>query len=103
LVADNGSVRVQRIRTGRKTKSEPDNRLYALLRQGATARFPGKAISVETFYLATAETVPVVSKGEDKKLKEYLDAISEIEMGDFHPEPDARRCPNCQCYFLCGA
>jgi DNA helicase II / ATP-dependent DNA helicase PcrA len=35
LVTPDGRVHVQRIRTGRKTKSEPDNPLYALLRRGA--------------------------------------------------------------------
>ena len=35
-------VRVQRIRTGRKTKSEPDKPIYALLRRGAAGRYPGK-------------------------------------------------------------
>ncbi|HKX50764.1 MAG TPA: UvrD-helicase domain-containing protein [Candidatus Binatia bacterium] len=103
LISPDGAVHVQRIRTGRKTKSEPDNPIYALLRSGAGARYPGKAVSIETFYLATGETVLVAPKNEDKKLKEYADAIAEIETGDFHPEVDPRRCPNCQCYFVCGA
>jgi len=30
------------------------------------------------------------------------DAIAEIERGEFTPATeDARRCPNCQCYFIC--
>jgi len=103
LIASEGIVRVQRIRTGRKTKSEPDNPIYALLRYGAVARYPGQTTSIETFYLATGEAVPVASKNDDKRIQAYADAIDEIERGDFHPEPDARRCPNCQCYFMCGA
>jgi len=103
LLTTDGVVRIQRIRTGRKSKSEADNPLYALLRAGAAARYPGRTISVETFYLATAETVPVAPKNDEKNLKKYADAIAEIERGDFHPEVDNRRCPNCQCYFMCGA
>jgi DNA helicase-2/ATP-dependent DNA helicase PcrA len=100
-VAATGTVHVQRIRTGRKTKSEPDNAIYSLLRRGAAAKYPGKTVSVETFYLSTGEAVVVGPRNDDKLVGEYTSAISGIERGDFHPEPDARRCPNCQCYFMC--
>jgi DNA helicase-2/ATP-dependent DNA helicase PcrA len=96
-------VRVQRVRTGRRTKSEPEKAIYALLRRGAIARYPGKRISIETFYLATGEVVPVLPKNDDKRLQDYVDAIASIERGDFHAVPDVRRCPNCPCYFMCGA
>jgi DNA helicase-2/ATP-dependent DNA helicase PcrA len=103
LICADGTVRVQRIRTGRKTKSEPDKPIYALLRRGATLRYPRKAISIEIFYLGTGEVVQVLAEDDDKLLEKYSDAIAAIESGDFHAAPDARRCPNCQCYFMCGA
>ncbi len=102
LVGSDGTTRVQRIRTGRKTKSEPDKPIYALLRRGATLKYPGKAISVEIFYLGTGEIVPVPAKNDEKLLAEYAEAIAGIERGDFHADPQPRRCPNCQCYFMCG-
>src|ERR1700738_4636350 len=71
LITPEGIVRVQRIRTGRQTKSEPDNPIYALLRRGAVGRYHGKTISIETFYLATGEAVSVIAKNDDKRLKEY--------------------------------
>jgi superfamily I DNA/RNA helicase len=102
IIDSAGTIHAQRIRTGRKTKSEPGNRIYALLRRAAAARYPDKRVVVETLYLATRETVIVVPTKDDQLLKEYRDAISEIERGDFAPAPeDARRCPSCQCYFLC--
>ena len=103
LVCADATVRIQRIRTGRKTKSEPDKPIYALLRRGAGLRYPGKRISIEIFYLGTGEVVPVDAGDEEKLLAKYSDAITAIESGDFHAVPDARRCPNCQCYFMCGA
>jgi DNA helicase II / ATP-dependent DNA helicase PcrA len=103
LIESNGTIRVQRIRTGRKTKSEPDKAIYALLRRGAMLNYPGKRISVEIFYLGTGERIVVPTKNDNKLLAAYTDAIAGIERGDFHPETDARRCPNCQCYFMCGA
>ena len=102
LIGSDGTVRVQRIRTGRKTKSEPDKPIYALLRRGAALKYPGKRISVEILYLGTGERLPVPTKDDGKLLAKYIDAIADIERGDFHAIPEARRCPNCQCYFMCG-
>jgi DNA helicase-2/ATP-dependent DNA helicase PcrA len=102
LVGSDGTLHVQRIRTGRKTKSEPDKPIYALLRRGAALVHPDKRANIEIFYLGTGERVPVMPKNDDKLLATYSDAIAGIELGDFHPETDPRRCPNCQCYFMCG-
>jgi DNA helicase II / ATP-dependent DNA helicase PcrA len=102
LLGSDGTLHVQRIRTGRKTKSEPEKPIYALLRRGARLIHPGKPANIEIFYLATGEKVPVLAKNDDKLLATYTDAIVGIERGDFHPEPEPRTCPNCQCYFMCG-
>jgi DNA helicase-2/ATP-dependent DNA helicase PcrA len=102
VVTPDGTVRVQRVRTGRETKSEPDKPIYALLRRGAALRFPGKKASVDTFYLATAKSVPTIVKDDDKAVAKYADAIAAIEQGRFEPDPsDDRTCPNCPCYFIC--
>ena len=104
VIAPDGRVRIQRVRTGRKTKSEPDNRVYALIRRGASLRYPGRSISVEVYYPATDESVPMVAKNDEKALREYAEAIIAIERGEFPVErSDPRQCPNCQCYFICGA
>lgn len=103
VIEPSGAIRVQRIRTGRKTKSEPDNPIYALLRRGAAARYQGRSVRVESFYLATGETVPVAPRDDVKLIEQYAEAIEGIEQGVFTPKPDARRCPNCQCYFMCEA
>ena len=103
VISRDGIVHVQRIRTGRKTKSEASNRIYALLRHGAANQYPDKPISIETLYLSTQEIVSVIPSAKDEnRLKEYTAAISEIEHGDFRPAPgDSRRCPSCQCYLIC--
>ena len=102
IVSVDGSVRVQRIRTGRQTKSEVDKPIYALLRRGAVLNYPNKRVTVEAFYLGTDEVVTMLPRNDEKLLKGYRDAIAGIESGDFHPEPDPRQCPNCQCYFICA-
>ena len=102
VICADGTVRVQRIRTGKKTKSESGKAIYALLQRGAERQYPGKPVSIETFYLATGEVFQVDSTDPEKLLEEYSEAIAGIESGDFHAEPDVRRCPNCPCYFMCG-
>ncbi len=102
LITPEGVVRVQRNRTGKKTKSEPDQPLYSLLRRGAQQRYSGKQISVETYYLASGDVVVVPPGNEDKKLQKYVDAITAIEIGEFPADPEQRKCPNCPCYFTCG-
>jgi DNA helicase II / ATP-dependent DNA helicase PcrA len=102
LLDAHGTVRVQRIRTGRKTKSEPDKPIYALLRRGAALKYPGRRTIVEILYLGSGERVPVAEKNDAKLLSIYSDAIGGIERGDFHPQPDPRQCPSCPCYFMCG-
>ncbi len=102
LITPDGVVHVQRIRTGRKTKSEPDDPIYSLLRRGAEIYHPGEILSIETFYLSTSEVVSVAEKGVDRQLEKYADMIISIENGDFQPKPSQRNCPNCASYFTCG-
>lgn len=95
------AVTVQRIRTGKQTKSEEAKPIYALLRKGAQEQYPGHAVTVEILYLATGTSIVVDGRNDAKRLKEYADAIAGIEGGGFVPEPDARDCPNCPAYFAC--
>ncbi len=102
LVAD-GSVRVQRIRTGKRTKSEAGKPIYALLRRGAQNRYPSASVSVEAYYPDDGVTLPIPIADDAKALRAYEDAIAGIESGAFPAKPkDARFCPNCSCYFICG-
>ena len=100
-VQPDGSVHIQRFRTGRRKKSEPDDPVYALLRKGAASRY-STAVSVETYYPALDESVPTSSAKDTKGLQEYQDAIAGIEKGDFTKKVNAY-CPSCPCYFICGA
>jgi DNA helicase II / ATP-dependent DNA helicase PcrA len=103
IIGADGTVRVQRIRTGRKTKSENQNEIYALIRRGAAQRYPGRKIVVETFYPASGERAPLPAVTNDMKaLKTYSDAIRAIEGGEFPPTTDTRYCPSCPCYLICG-
>lgn len=98
-----GVVRVQRIRTGRQTKSEGDKPIYGALRLAAQRRFPGRSISVGAYYPSDGATREFPAGKEDKAVKAFEGAINGIEAGQFPAKPDDPRfCPNCQCYFICG-
>ncbi len=102
LLPPDGSIHVQRIRTGRETKSESEKPIYALLRRGATASYLGRHVIVETFYLATGNTTTVAGRRDERSLEQYAEAIDGIERGAFESTPeDPRMCPECQCYFMC--
>lgn len=103
LVDTEGVIRLQRIRTGRQTKSEGDKPIYGALMLAGRRRFPGRAIAVEAYYPSDGTTRDFPPGKEDKAVKAFADAIVGIEAGDFPAKPeDARFCPNCPCYFICG-
>jgi superfamily I DNA/RNA helicase len=94
-----GTIVAQRIRTGRKTKSEPDKAIWALLDAAARVTF-GRAVRLEAFYPASGEQVPIVPSDRAKSMEMYAAAIAGIEKGAFAPKV-SRDCPSCQFYFIC--
>lgn len=102
LLLPTGEVKVQRLKTGRKSKSEGDQPIYALMRKGASERYPGRVIRVETYYPGRDEAVPVIASDDAKAMKKYSTAIDGIEAGRFSASPEQERyCPNCPAYFVC--
>ncbi|GJD34009.1 ATP-dependent helicase [Methylobacterium aerolatum] len=98
--AADGTIVAQRFKTGRKSKSEADNAIWALMGEAGAALFLGRAIRLEAFYPALGETDPITP--DRTAMKAYLDALAGIRSGDFRPVPkDPRDCPSCQFYFIC--
>jgi DNA helicase-2/ATP-dependent DNA helicase PcrA len=95
-----GAIVAQRIRTGRKTKSEAGKAIWAFLEAAGRAVFSGKEVRLEAFYPATGECAPIVPADRDKSLEMYETAIAGIERGAFAPKT-SRDCPSCQFYFIC--
>ena len=98
-----GSILVQRVRTGRWTKSEAEKPVYALLSVGAAERFPDRRVRLQTLYLGEGRVdVPRTDKVAEQ-LAGYADLVAGIEAGRFPADPEARRCAGCQAFFACGA
>lgn len=102
VVVSSRVVKVQRLRTGRKTKSEPEKPIYSVLRRAAELAHPGKTVEVEALYLSSGEKVPITSKADSKNLAGYSKAIDGIEAGSFGTaNAKPRDCPSCPFYFRC--
>ena len=105
-VLNDGSTIIERLRTGRPTKSEADKDIYALYAlymvaaQEAELNVPR---NVQVRYLATDQVEPVnlTRRKIRTRLNHYNDAIRGILVEDYLPKPNDRVCPRCPHYFIC--
>ena len=102
-VLDDGSEIVERLRTGRPTKSEKDKDIYGLYAAAARDTDPSVPRKVQVRYLSTGqvESVDLSAGTIATRMGHYNDAIGGILRGDFPPRPNDRVCPRCPQYFIC--
>ena len=102
-VFSNGSEVVERLRTGRPTKSEVGKDIYALYVTAARAAEPQVPRIVQVRYLSADQVDPIDLKPGpiNTRLNHYNDAIRGILRKDFSPQPNDRNCPRCPHYFIC--
>jgi len=98
-------LRLRRIRTGKKGKSEVDDDIaYALYVLAAQAAFDGAP--VEAVHLTDRAVTPVEftpTKLKNRRTK-IAGLTARIASGDFPPDPDdERKCPRCPHFITCGA
>ena len=101
-VLDDGFEIVERLRTGRPTKSEADKNIYGLYAAAREAE-PSVLRNLQIRYLSTDEVKPIALSPSviKTRLNRYNKAIGGILRGDFPPRPDDRFCPRCPHYFIC--
>jgi hypothetical protein len=94
---------VQRIRTGRPSKSEADKPIYGLYHAAAEQAYPKANRQMQILYLSTNEVKDsdLSKKQIETRLANYDDAIVGILSEQFAPEPSDRECPRCPQYFIC--
>jgi hypothetical protein len=97
------TLRLQRLRGGRPSKSEKAADVYGLLYRAAASEYPQVMVNVQTLYLSSGhvEDVKLDDAQVETRLARYEHAMESISRGDFHPEPTDRRCPRCPHYFIC--
>ncbi len=102
-VLSDGSEVVERLRTGRPTKSEVGKDIYALYVTAAQEAEPRVRRRVQVRYLSADQVDPVgLNPGPiNTRLNHYNEAIKGILRDDFSPQPTDRICPRCPHYFVC--
>lgn len=98
-----GRVTVRRVKTGKQRSNAFDDIEYTVLHLAAVQAY-GPSAQVEVTYL-TDETIqpmeitPRKLESRREKLQSFLHAI---QAGQFPAKPEARTCPRCPSFFLCG-
>jgi DNA helicase II / ATP-dependent DNA helicase PcrA len=100
---EDGREIVERLRTGRPTKSELDKDIYGLYVAAAREAHPRVSRKVQIRYLSNDVIQPVElkEKAVRARLDRYDGAIAGILQEEFPPEPNERDCPRCPHYFIC--
>lgn len=102
-VLSDGTEVVERLRTGRPTKSEVGKDIYALYVTAAQEAEPRVRRRVQVRYLSADQVDPVDLRPRpiNSRLDHYNEAIKGILREDFSPQPSDRICPRCPHYFVC--
>lgn len=94
---------VRRVKTGKQRSNAFDDIEYTVLHLAAVQAY-GPHAQVEVTYL-TSETIQPMKISSRKlesrreKLQSFLQAM---RAGQFPAKPEARSCPRCPSFFLCG-
>lgn len=101
----NSSLLIQRLRTGRRSKTESDKEIYALYHRAAQESHSQTQSRIQILYLSTdeVEEVEMSAKKINTRLEKYDAAMAGILQEQFLPAPEDRLCPRCPHYFICPA
>lgn len=92
-----------KIKTGRKTKTQPDSDVFGLYYQALKENYPDREHTVKVTYLATgdAHELTMSEKKIKNRLENYETAIEGIQRKEFPPKQNSQRCSTCAHYFIC--
>ena len=100
---DEGQIVVRRVKTGKPRSNAFDDIEYTLLHLATTQAYGGSA-QVQVTYLTSETTQPM--EITERKLKtrseKVHDFVRRIRAGDFPVREEARTCPRCPSFFICG-
>jgi CRISPR/Cas system-associated exonuclease Cas4 (RecB family) len=101
---DRGQVVVRRVKTGKPRANAYDDIEYTLLHLATKQTYGGSA-RIEVTYLTSETTQPMaITKRKLKTRSEKVhEILKRIRSGDFPVREEARTCPRCPNFFICGA
>ena len=100
---DRGQVVVGRVKTGKPRSNAFDDIEYTILHLAAVQTYGGQA-QVEVTYLTSETTEPmsISAKKLETRRQKVQNIIQSVRSGDFPPKVEARACPRCPSFFICG-
>jgi CRISPR/Cas system-associated exonuclease Cas4 (RecB family) len=100
---DRGQVVVGRVKTGKQRSNAFDDIEYTILHLAAVQTYGGQT-QVEVTYLTSEQSEPlsITPKKLETRRQKVQNIIESIRKGDFPPKTEARTCPRCPNFFICG-
>lgn len=100
---ENGRVVVRRVKTGKPRSNAFDDIEYTILHLAAEQAFGGRA-RVEVSYLTseTTEQMSISLRKLTTRKQKIGEIIQNVRSGDFPTNLEARTCPRCPSFFICG-
>ena len=94
---------VRRVKTGKPRSNAFDDIEYTILHLAAVQTYGGQA-QVEVTYLTSETTEPmsISAKKLETRRQKVQDIVRSVRSGDFPPKIEARTCPRCPSFFICG-
>ena len=98
-----GRVTVRRVKTGKQRSNAFDDIEYTVLQLAAVKAY-GPHAQVEVTYLTSETIQPMeISSRKLESRREKVQAfLQAMQAGHFPAKPEARSCPRCPSFFLCG-
>lgn len=98
-----GRVTVRRVMTGKQRSNAFDDIEYTILQLAAVQAY-GPHAQVEVTYLTTETIQPmeITSRKLESRRKKLQTFLKAMQAGEFPAKPEARSCPRCPHFFLCG-
>jgi hypothetical protein len=94
---------VGRVKTGKPRSNAFDDIEYTILHLAAVQAYGGQA-QVEVTYLTneTTELMSISAKKLETRRQKVQNIVQSVRSGDFPLKAEARACPRCPSFFICG-
>lgn len=101
--SDRGQIVVGRVKTGKPLSNAFDDIEYTILHLAAVQAYGGQA-QVEVSYLTSKTTEPmsISAKKLETRRQKVQNIMQSLRSGDFPLKEEARVCPRCPSFFICG-
>lgn len=102
--ATGGQLLVRRIKTGKQRSNEFDDIEFTIFHLAVTQAYGSQAV-VEVVYLTSETKTPmtITARKVATRSEKMQKIVRQIQAGDFPLEEDARVCPRCPSFFVCGS